>query len=60
MDEKITYSPAEAAKLLGVSRKHLYDLWRDGKGPFRRKSGSRVLIPRETLLQWAKTNGKTS
>ena len=46
--EKLTYSVPEAASLLGVSARHLYDLV--SAGEFRAvRLGRRILVPRAAL-----------
>ncbi len=48
MGERLTYSVPEAARLLGVSPRHLYDLVHDGEVRSIRL-GRRVLIPCHVL-----------
>jgi len=49
---RLTYSVAETASLLSVSRAWLYQLWSKGDGPPRVKIGSRILIPADALACW--------
>lgn len=46
--DRLTYSPAEAAAAIGISRARLYQLLNDGTIPSL-KLGSRRLIRREAL-----------
>lgn len=47
-DNKLAYSPAEAAEALGVGRSTIFDLMKDGK--LRRvKIGAKTVIPRSSL-----------
>ncbi len=49
--EPLTISPAECAKLLGISRPKVYDLINQGGFPSF-KLGSRTLISVDGLRQW--------
>jgi len=46
--ERVAYSPNEAARALGLSLNHVYDLIRSGTIPSVRL-GKRILIPRAEL-----------
>lgn len=47
-DNKLAYSPAEAAEALGVGRSTVFDLMKSGK--LRRvKIGAKTVIPRSSL-----------
>jgi excisionase family DNA binding protein len=49
--EPLTYTPLEAAHLLGMSRNQIYIAIKDGDIPAR-KLGGKVLIPRARLHAW--------
>lgn len=49
--DPISLSPLEAAKLLGVSRDHVYDLI-EKRLILSAKSGSRVLVDYQSLLDY--------
>lgn len=51
MQERLTYSPAEAAQVLGVSRPTVYTLLRRADFPAF-KVGNRTLISAEGLQAW--------
>lgn len=51
MQERLTYSPAEAAQVLGVSRPTVYTLLRRADFPAF-KVGNRTLISAEGLRAW--------
>jgi predicted DNA-binding transcriptional regulator AlpA len=36
----------------GISRTHLYQLWKDGKGPRRMALGRRTLVSQEAAAEW--------
>lgn len=47
-DNKLAYSPAEAAEALGVGRSTIFDLMKEGR--LRRvKIGAKTVIPRSSL-----------
>ncbi|MNS81579.1 Helix-turn-helix domain protein [compost metagenome] len=47
-DNKLAYSPAEAAQALGIGRSTIFDLMRNGQ--LRRvKIGAKTVIPRSSL-----------
>lgn len=53
MTDRLTYSPSEAAEVLGISRPTVYMLIkRDGFPSF--KCGTRTLISVEGLREWVK------
>lgn len=54
--ERVAYDVDEAAKEARVSRNHLYDLMREGKGPAAKKIGRRTIILREDLLAWLRSH----
>lgn len=48
--ERLGYSPAEAARVLGIGRSHLYELLAQGR--IRSvKLGARRIIPRDAILE---------
>lgn len=51
-------SVTEAAEALGVSRSHLYELWAEGRGPARLKSGRRTLVPVEAVSTWLRDEAR--
>lgn len=51
MPDKLTYSPAETAAVLGVSRPTVYTLLKRADFPSF-KIGSRTLVPAEGLRAW--------
>lgn len=58
--DRLTYSPAEAAAVIGISRARLYQLMDDGTIPSL-KLGRRRLIRKEalsTLLESLETGGR--
>ena len=52
--ERITYSPAEAAEVLGLSRAYFYRAVLPGLPSI--YTGRRRLIPRTALVAWAERN----
>lgn len=53
--EKLAYSVAEAAKVLGMSRNAVYEEVKAGRLPHRRTGSTargRILISRSALEQW--------
>ena len=56
MAERLTYSVAEVAELLGLGKNSAYDLAASGAFPVLR-SGRRLLIPRQAFLRWAAGEG---
>jgi hypothetical protein len=46
------YGVVEFAQAHGVSRAHLYNLWRDGVGPKVMRVGRRTLISKEAAAAW--------
>ncbi|MGH9030524.1 MAG: helix-turn-helix domain-containing protein [Acidimicrobiia bacterium] len=48
MDPRLTLKVEEAARLLGISRSHAYDLVRDGVIPALRL-GRRIVVPRRAI-----------
>ena len=59
MTDRLTYSPSEAAEVLGVSRPTIYTLIkRDGFPSF--KCGTRTLISVEGLREWVKAQTEAS
>lgn len=48
MDPRLTLKVEEAARLLGISRSHAYDLVRDGVIPSLRL-GRRIVVPRRAI-----------
>lgn len=57
--QKLTYSIAEAAAVLGISRSRMYDLARsEGFPSF--MVGKRTLISREGLGNWVEAQSKMS
>ena len=58
VNEKIAFSPAEVAQVLGISLNNVYALVREGAIPSLRL-GRRILIPRkelDLLMQFEKAN----
>ncbi len=55
--EKLTYTPAEAAAVLGVSRPTMYDFLHSEGFPALRV-GRRWLISRELLAEWVKNQAR--
>lgn len=51
MDDRLVLSVAEAARLLGVGKNHLYDMVASGEIPHVR-FGRLIKIPRSTLEAW--------
>lgn len=56
--ERRTYTPAEAAALLGCTRHHLYGLLDAGKVPSAFRLGGRWVIGREPFDRWL--NGESA
>ncbi len=54
--ERLAYSPAEAAVVLGLSRPMVYQLMRRADFPSF-KVGARTLIPAEGLREWVQRQG---
>ena len=54
MSDKLTYSPAETAQILGISRPTVYSLLRRADFPAF-KVGSRTLVSAEGLRVWVET-----
>ena len=52
MTERLTYSPTEAAEVLGVSRPTVYQLMKRADFTAAFKVGSRTLISAEGLREW--------
>jgi hypothetical protein len=50
--DPIAYSPAEFARVSSLSRRHLYDLWKENKGPPFKMAGKRRVIPRKGAEEW--------
>ena len=50
-DARLAYSVVEAAKLVGLSRRQIYEEFREGRLQSN-KAGRRRLIPREELRRW--------
>lgn len=50
-EQKLTVTPAEAAKMIGVSRPVVYDLCHSGDLPCI-QIGRRILIPIDRLRMW--------
>jgi hypothetical protein len=50
--DPIAYNPTEFARVSSLSRRHLYELWKQGKGPPFIKAGRRRVIPRKEAEQW--------
>jgi excisionase family DNA binding protein len=48
----LSHSVPAAAKRLGISRSHLYELIRAGKGPRVTRLGRRTLITEQELERW--------
>lgn len=59
MNDKLTLSVSEAAKLLGVGRNHLYTLINEGKIPHVR-FGRLIKIPRTELEDWLSSQSRVS
>lgn len=49
---RTSYSVTETARVLGVSRTHLYRLWKKKLGPPRVRLGARIVVPKAGLLRW--------
>lgn len=58
LNEKVLLSVAEAAQVLGVCRDTVYDLAAAERIPARR-IGTRLMIPRLRLEEWANAGGMT-
>jgi excisionase family DNA binding protein len=58
VDQRLAYSIAEAAQLLGVSRSYLYAEISAGRGPQILKLGRRTLVRRISLEQWLEFRGQ--
>ena len=54
-EPRIAFAVREAARAAGVSVATLYALWAEGRGPRRRKLGSRTLILAEDLREWLRS-----
>lgn len=52
MIEKITLNPREAAKLIGVNYKKVYDLVHNDRSFPAIKFGRRIVIPKNGLIRW--------
>lgn len=52
--EKLVYNVSEAAEVLCISRRHVYDLMNQADFPASLKLGSRRLISRELLAEWVR------
>lgn len=58
MEQRLAYSPEEAAGLLGVSQKTIYRMVERGTVPFKRVKGigrgqrERIIIPAAALEKW--------
>jgi predicted DNA-binding transcriptional regulator AlpA len=50
--DRVAYSVIEFAQAHGVSRAHLYNLWKDGVGPKAMRVGRRTLISKEAAEAW--------
>jgi predicted DNA-binding transcriptional regulator AlpA len=50
--DRVAYSVIEFAQAHGVSRAHLYNLWKDGLGPKAMRVGRRTLISKEAAETW--------
>jgi hypothetical protein len=50
--DRAAYSVNEFAHAHGLSRAHLYNLWRDGIGPKAMRVGRRTLISKEAAAAW--------
>lgn len=55
--DKLTYSPAEAAKVLGLSRPTVYTLMKRVDFPVF-KVGSRTLVSADGLREWVKSQAE--
>lgn len=51
MEERITFTISEAAKIIGISKSLAYRLARDGQIPTI-KLGNRILIPKKKLYKF--------
>lgn len=50
--DRAAYGVVEFAEAHGMSRAHLYNLWKDGLGPTAMRVGRRTLISRESAEAW--------
>lgn len=58
MKERLTYSPAEVARVLGISRPTVYTLLKRTDFPAF-KVGSRTLVSADGLREWIRIQGET-
>lgn len=58
MTDRLTYSPAEAAQVLGVSRPTVYTLIKRNDFPCF-KVGSRTLVSADGLREWVRQQAET-
>lgn len=49
---KLAYSVNEFCDLVGISRRHFYNLQQRNQGPPSIRAGNRVLIPAEGVQAW--------
>ena len=52
---KLAYTVNEFCEASGLGRALLYRLWKEGKGPKRRRAGSKVLVDHEDGKAWLQT-----
>ncbi|HRP94892.1 MAG TPA: hypothetical protein PL143_01450 [Rhodocyclaceae bacterium] len=50
--DKPVYEVPEFCADHGISKVHLYALWKEGRGPRRMKVGRRVFVTREAAAEW--------
>lgn len=53
--DKLAYSIPEAATAIGVSKSYMYTLIKEGKIPYI-KIGGRKIVPKLSLEQWIQEN----
>lgn len=58
MDERLAFSVAQAARLLGISKNLAYQLASDGRLPTIRISEKRLIVPRRALERFLERAGQ--
>lgn len=58
--EKLAFSVAEFAEVLGISRGLAYQLVKSPEGPQVARVGSRILIPKKALENWLNEQAQTA